>query len=274
MNIAILIVNRNDPKRTDALVERCFSLMTKPRDVYVIESGSDLDKLSKYTSVWVKENINWVQGFNILRNYADKHKWRHAKNYYDAYHMICNDAQFPEGIDPWTTMEKELEGCPNWGIAHPYQLYFTKGHPGYPLNKQYSVGHRQVSFVEFVCPLFNRNLIDKCPQIIDEDFTRGWGIDYLMTYWAHKLDYKIYNIDTVGTLHIPNTSHINHTQTKTEDQSTFLHTARVEMLSVLTAKYGRDWGDKFLAQIPRELKDDVFRNWSVGDRQASLTWRK
>lgn len=286
MNLAVIICNRNDPQRTDALCERLLSLSKKhPVDLFVVESGSDLDKLSKYASVWYRENTNWVQGFNLGMEYARRHKTRHTGVPYDAYWLLCNDAQFPDSVlpedrDPVAAIHRAIEAARaqgnNWAVIHPYQSYFTPGHPGFPLNKK-GKSLRQVSFVEFVCPVFNAYFLGACEDRLGhtplyEPFTRGWGVDYMLSYYAGMLGWKIYNCDDVGTLHIPNTSHLNHLQTKTEDNPTFLNAARTEMLNVLVKEWGKDWGDQFLKVIP-ELPDQCFKNWSQGDRQASKNWR-
>jgi hypothetical protein len=170
-------------------------------------------------------------------------------------------------------MEAALAPIPRWGIAHPFQHYFKPGHPGFPLNKKGS-GARKVSFVEFVCPLFKREFLEAYRwQIMPVELSRGWGTDYLQSYFAYRQgDFGIYNIDDVGCLHIPNTSHINHAETKSEDQGTFLNEARREMLTYLVRTYGKDWGDRFMAVIP-PLQDKCFANWSTGDRQVSKTWQ-
>lgn len=276
MEIATLIVNRNAPAMTDDLVQRMKALMrARPRDIYVLESGSDIDNISHATSVWMRENVNWPMGFNILIDYARRHKRRHAKRDYDAFWCVCNDTQLVDDVDPWAVMEKALEKVPDWGVAHPFQHYFQKGHPGFPLNKQ-GTGARRVSFVEFVCPLIRSRLLEcynsTTASLIDERYSRGWGIDYELAYYAHLAGFGVYNIDDVGVLHIPNTSHKDHQATKTEDVDTFLTTARVEMLNEMVKKHGPSWGEKFCEVIP-DLPDRVFRNWSHSDREVSKTWR-
>lgn len=273
MNIATLIVNRNDPVRTDKLYESILAVSkSKPRDIYVLESGSDQDKLSRYCSVWMRDNVNWPMGFNILADYADRNKMRYAGILYDAYWMVCNDVQLIDDTDILQAMEDALIKVPDWGVAHPYQSYFWPGHPGFPLNKKQPSGVRKVSYVESVCPIIKRSLYQNCKDpnvpgkgMIDELMTRGWGIDYTFCYLAYKAGLSVYNIDSCGILHVPNTSHISHTLTKTEDQQTFLHTARVEMIAGLKKRFGNNWGATFCKIIP-DLPDKVFRNWSAGDR--------
>ena len=45
---ATIVLNRNLPKETDALVERVLATDSKHTDIFVVEAGSDASKLSKY----------------------------------------------------------------------------------------------------------------------------------------------------------------------------------------------------------------------------------
>ena len=50
MKIATIILNRNLPKPTDALVNHLRKYDKEMSDIYVVEAGSDKDKLSKYVT--------------------------------------------------------------------------------------------------------------------------------------------------------------------------------------------------------------------------------
>ena len=69
--VATLILNRNLPKITDALVEELSKYNYGTTDVFVIESGSDDALLSKYTTWhadWPEareKGLRYFQGMNF-----------------------------------------------------------------------------------------------------------------------------------------------------------------------------------------------------------------
>ena len=69
--IATIILNRNLPKVTDLLYEHILRYDGELADIYVIEAGSDVDKLSQYMS-WhanskevVKNGLRYGRGMNF-----------------------------------------------------------------------------------------------------------------------------------------------------------------------------------------------------------------
>lgn len=52
-NIATIILNRNLPEPTNALVEHIMQYDGEITDIYVVEAGSDEDKISKYCTWYV-----------------------------------------------------------------------------------------------------------------------------------------------------------------------------------------------------------------------------
>ena len=71
MRIATIILGRNLPETTDALVERFRAQDTGDNDIYVVESGTQQDRLSKYSTSWanwddaLKNGLRFARGFNF-----------------------------------------------------------------------------------------------------------------------------------------------------------------------------------------------------------------
>ena len=59
---ATIILNRNLPDETNALVEQILQFDKKYTDIYVVEAGSDSDKLSKYYTWHVQSEEVIKQG--------------------------------------------------------------------------------------------------------------------------------------------------------------------------------------------------------------------
>lgn len=119
--IATIILNRNLPKVTDLLYEHILRYDGELADIYVIEAGSDVDKLSQYMS-WhanskevVKNGLRYGRGMNfglsalVKDNKFDK---------YDAFLLLTNDCELEEKptIEP---LLQVLDKHPRVGILSP-----------------------------------------------------------------------------------------------------------------------------------------------------------
>ena len=96
-SIATVILNRNLPEITDKLYEHLIKYDGDETDVYVLEAGSDKDKLSKYCT-WhansdeiVNQGLRYSRGMNyaLIQLYKEK-KWKQ----YEGFFLITNDTEF------------------------------------------------------------------------------------------------------------------------------------------------------------------------------------
>ena len=120
-NIATIILNRNLSQPTNKLYEHLLKYDTEEKDIYVLEAGSDKDKLSKYCTwhaddeVIRKEGLRYCRGMNygLLKLYIE-HKWTN----YDAFFLLTNDTElFP--VETIKTMRELLQNHPRVGILSP-----------------------------------------------------------------------------------------------------------------------------------------------------------
>ena len=94
--IATIVLNRNLPGPTDRLYEHLSTFDGDLTDIYVLEAGSDIDKLSKYCTWHVndsdtqKNGLRYGRGMNyaLLQLYRDK-LWTK----YDAFFLLTNDTE-------------------------------------------------------------------------------------------------------------------------------------------------------------------------------------
>ncbi len=96
---ATIILNRNLPKETDTLVEHLKKNDGDFTDIFVVEAGSDKDKLSKYctwhvtTTEAVKHGLRYSRGMNYgLLQLYETGNW----DRYDSFFLITNDTKFPK----------------------------------------------------------------------------------------------------------------------------------------------------------------------------------
>ena len=96
---ATIILNRNLPKVTDQLYESLKRHNGDLTDIYVIESGSQKDNLSKYCSYWANWEESLESGLRYPRgfNYALQQLMNEGKfSNYDFFFLVCNDSVFEQ----------------------------------------------------------------------------------------------------------------------------------------------------------------------------------
>ena len=119
--ICTLILNRNLPEPTNALYEHLIKFDSDNNDTYVIEAGSDQDKLSKYCTWYanspeiMKNGLRYGRGMNYgLLQLFNERKW----DKYEAFFLLTNDTElYP--IETINTLLKVLEDHPRVGILSP-----------------------------------------------------------------------------------------------------------------------------------------------------------
>jgi len=109
-NVATIILNRNLPDVTDALVEQFQQYDTGSNDVYVVESGSQQDRLSRYYTSWANwddallRGLRFPRGFNYgLLDLVHKGTFWD----YDYFLLTRNTIEFDGPIVPVLTAEME-----------------------------------------------------------------------------------------------------------------------------------------------------------------------
>ena len=125
---ATIILNRNLPKVTDALVEHLKKNDGDSTDIFVIEAGSDKNNLSKYctwhleTEEALKYGLRYSRGMNygLLKLWQDDDKinkttWKK----YDSFFLITNDTKFPENQNTVKALQEIQIEYPKVGILSP-----------------------------------------------------------------------------------------------------------------------------------------------------------
>ena len=119
--VATIILNRNLPDVTDRLCEHLVRYDADMTDVFVVEAGSDSDRLSR-NSTW---HANWPDavehGLRYSRgmNYGLSQLWKEGKfKQYETFFLITNDTELqPEPT--LTPLMAILDQHPRVGILSP-----------------------------------------------------------------------------------------------------------------------------------------------------------
>jgi len=119
---ATIILNRNLPNETDALVEHLLKFDGDHTDIFVVEAGSSRNNLSKY-STWHVETIEVMkQGMRYSRgmNFGLLQLWKEGKwEQYDSFFLITNDTKFPKNQSTIETLQEIQIEFPKVGILSP-----------------------------------------------------------------------------------------------------------------------------------------------------------
>ena len=123
-SIATIILNRNLPDVADKLYEHLIKYDGEETDIYVLEAGSDDNKLSKYCT-WhansdeiINHGLRYSRGMNyaLLQLHKEK-KWEQ----YEGFFLITNDTEFSHSktVKPLMEILKEHQKV---GILSPCSL--------------------------------------------------------------------------------------------------------------------------------------------------------
>lgn len=118
---AAIILNRNLPAATDALYEHLMEYDGQFTDVYVVEAGSDADKLSKYCTWYADSNEIKKNGLRYGRgmNYGLSKLLTEDKFYrYDAFFLLTNDTELRKTASIEELL-KIIDENPRIGILSP-----------------------------------------------------------------------------------------------------------------------------------------------------------
>jgi hypothetical protein len=118
---ATIILNRNLPAVADHLYETIINVNAGCTDVFIVEAGSDPDKLSKHFTWWANWDEAVVRGLRAPRgfNYGLSQLWKENKfKEYDFFFLVTNDTEF-SGSQVVKILMNEMDNHPRLGILSP-----------------------------------------------------------------------------------------------------------------------------------------------------------
>lgn len=189
--VAALVLNRNLPTVTDILVEHLVRWNGDLSDVYVIESGSDPERRSRYQSFvadWPEarqHGLRFPRGFNF--GLLELEKLRK----YDYYFLVCQDSVFSE--EPTLSiLLAEMQRHPRLGVLSPCS-------PEWGEAKLIPDGETRLFwFVNHIAWLLRRELLDCIKNTADPSYMdyvydgtnfRGYNADLELIAKAYVNDY-------------------------------------------------------------------------------------
>ena len=194
--VATLILNRNLPEVTEALYEQISQYDSELTDIFVIESGSDDDLKSRYSTWHADWDIARSNGLRYFRGMnfglANLFKSNRLKDY-EAFLLLANDTVLEQR--PFINdLMRVLDSHPKVGVVSPCSKdwgeklflqnesvkYFWTVNPGaYLVRKE---------LIEDICELDNPNEMN---FLFDGSNFRGYGVDIEMIARAYANEWAV-----------------------------------------------------------------------------------
>ena len=119
---ATIILNRNLPQETNALVEHLLQFDGSYTDIFVVEAGSAKDNLSKYCTWHLATPDVKKQGLRYSRgmNFGLLQLWKEGCwDKYNSFFLLTNDTKFPKNQSTISSLQNLQKKYPRLGIISP-----------------------------------------------------------------------------------------------------------------------------------------------------------
>lgn len=192
---ATIILNRNLPIETDALCEQIEKSDGSLTDIYVVESGSSKENLSKRCTWWANweeslaNGLRYPRGFNFaLTKLLEEGKY----DKYDHFFLVCNDTEFASGPILSPLLEELahhsrigiLSPCSNdWGERHllgpsETRYFWHVNHIAWLVRREYIDSIREIhepSFMNFLYDGENFRGYESEIELIVKGYANDWA---------------------------------------------------------------------------------------------------
>jgi hypothetical protein len=235
--VATIILNRNLPEVTDRLYEHLVLHDGYQTDVYIVEAGSDNERLSEHTT-W---HADWPeareQGLRYSRgmNYGLSQLWNEGKfKQYDAFFLLTNDTEF-QAKPTLAPLVALLDQHPRVGILSPCserwgeRLLLQK-----QTVKYFWFIHNNAYLLrrDFVESIMNMDLPDYMSFIFDGSNFRGYGSETELIAKAYANDWAAAITSDVWA---------SENESYLLNQADFIKTEGYEKNLALYVEEGRSW---------------------------------
>lgn len=241
--VATIILNRNLPEVTERLYEHLTKFDGDLTDIYVVEAGSDENKLSRYTTWYADSPAVMANGLRYGRgmNYGLIQLLNDGLfHQYDAYFLLTNDTEL-RNVPTVRALMEILAKHPHVGIISPcsdrwgerFLLKEEKTKYFWFIHNTAYLLRRE--FVETICDEENPNTMN---FLFDGTNFRGYGTEHELIAKAYANDWAAAITSEVWAKE--NESHLLEfaDQIKTEDYEENLKLYITEGRKWMRKKYG------------------------------------
>ena len=190
MDTAIIVLNRNQPEMTDRLCDHIVRYTKANYKLYVIEAGSDEDKLPAHHTHWINDPWTMKNGLRPAKGFNKGIEIARQDGQWDAYWCVMNDMNFYEE-DTLSLMLADLEKYSEIGLVQPSHMYSMWGDRKIDGTKfRASPGRvKLVPYVSHFAFLVKDELLNKIGPLYDESnfLSHGGDIEICWRTWQAGL---------------------------------------------------------------------------------------
>lgn len=248
--IAALIVSRNRPDLVRSMVGELRRRVQLACDLYVVECGTDLDKLTEHTSAWYPDPD--FRGKCYAHNVALQ--LARLRGGYDYYWVLMNDLVFGGEGDPLAPLVETLEREERMAILSP-----TCVDGAYPGSDRHSEGDwRAVTTCDYLGFLYKASALEEC-GFLNPDFKYCWGAIHELAHELNRCGWFVAYSDRVSYEHLGGSTY-GAKGTKTISREDYQRNAKRFAYDYFREHYGDDWDERFsAAAAPFHAEGDTFR---------------
>ena len=235
MNVATVIVSRNRPDLVESTIEQLRRQDSIRNDIYVVECGTEADKLTPHTSVWYADPDfrGKCYGHDIGLSFA------RGRGDYDAFFMLMNDLVFDPEIDHVGELVRLLEENPRLAIVSP-----TDASGIYPGSAaRCGGGWRPVTTSDYLALMTRAEAIDEV-GFLNPDFRYCWGAIHELSYKLYSRGWMLGYADGVTYEHLGGTTY-GASGTATIKRDDYVERAKSFAHHYFLENYGPEWSEVF-----------------------------
>jgi 2-polyprenyl-3-methyl-5-hydroxy-6-metoxy-1,4-benzoquinol methylase len=235
VRVAVLLVSRNRPDLVDSQAKWLSESVSIFHDLFVIECGTDRDKLSEHSTLWYAdpEFRGKVWGHSLAIDFARK------SGKYDYYFVLMNDLVFDSGVDVLRMLVDEMEREPLMAILSPTNI--EGDYPSSAPREQQD--WHAVSTCDYLAFMMRASALDQV-GFLNPSFQYCWGA-------IHELSYKLYSngwfvaySDKVSYRHLGGSTY-GHKGTNTISRDEYQSRAKSFAHEYFISNYGDNWDEIF-----------------------------
>ncbi len=235
MRVAVLIASRNRPDLVERAAHYFGESVTIPHDLYVVECGTDPDKLSAHSTLWYAD----PQFKGKCYGHALALEAARKAGEYDYYFVMMNDVVFEPGIDVLRVLIDQLEREPRMALLSP-----TNSEGGYPgADQRRAHGSRAVTTCDYLAFLVRASALDEV-GFLNPQFQYCWGAIHELSYKLYRAGWFVAYSDSVSYKHLGGSTY-GQPGTRTISREDYQQRAKRFAFDYFRRIYGDNWDATF-----------------------------